>query len=71
MNREHGGSGGQEYFKAADVSVYFQEGFHVFGGGDVFGNPEAKWMKDFWQKLDVALKCDAQNQTNNNKKILL
>lgn len=42
MNREHGGSGGQEYFEAADVSVDFQQGFHIFSGGDVFGNPGAK-----------------------------
>lgn len=42
MNCEHGGSGGQEYFEAADVSVDFQQGFHIFSGGDVFGNPGAK-----------------------------
>lgn len=42
MGGEHGGSGRQEHFKAADVAIDFQQGLHIFGGGDVFGNPAAK-----------------------------
>lgn len=59
MNREHGGSRGQEHLKAADVSINFQQRLHIFGGGDVFGNPAAKtkerFSQRFWWKLNEAL----------------
>lgn len=59
MDREHGGSGRQEHFEATDVPVDFQQRLHVFGGGDVFGNPAAKrkerLSQRFWWKLNEGL----------------
>ena len=50
--RENGCPRGQEHLEAADVPIDLQQGLHVFGGGDVFGDSREEEMRERGNKRE-------------------